>query len=120
MDNYDFKLNTKDIAATIIEEGFIIGKKNAVRISIDCDALEIYKLRKPLKIAGMKINRKPVYIGKLYFKENGKFSKSWYLDNEKIGEPIEKLAKKLEDTYNIRMRMNDEYDVVWGKEDMGI
>lgn len=112
-------INTKDIAATIVEEGFIIGKNNAVNISIDCDALEIYKERKPLEIKGIKIKRNPVDVGTIYFKKNGEFSKSWYFDNNKIGLPINKLSEKLANTYKVNVILNDEYEVVWGKDDTG-
>lgn len=113
-------INTKDIATTIMEEGFIIGKNNAVNISLDCDALEIYKERKPLEVIGMRIKREPIDVGTLYFRKNGEFSESWYFDNNRIGEPIKRLSKKLENKYGIQVVLNDEYYVVWGKDDIGI
>lgn len=109
--------NIKDIASTIIEEGYIIGKNNAVNISNKCDALEIYKQIKPKKIFGMQINKKPVYIGTLHF--NNKDKNTWYFDNNIIGKTVEDLAKKLEKTYNVKVTLNDNYHVLWEKNDPG-
>ncbi|MEM4710839.1 MAG: hypothetical protein QXL18_02765 [Candidatus Woesearchaeota archaeon] len=112
------KHNVKDIASTIIEEGYMIGKNNAVNISNECDALEIYKRIKPKKILGIRINKKPVYIGTLYLNKTIEDEK-WYFDNNIIGKNIEDLTKKLEKTYNVKVELNDNYYVLWGKNDPG-
>ncbi len=118
MDRTTIPMNTKDIAATIIEEGFIIGKNNAVNISIDCDALEIYT---NMRTKGLidRFKTRPLHAGTLYFRQNGGFSKSWYFDNNYFGEPIDSLKKRLEDKYKVNVLTNDKYEIV-NKEDEGI
>lgn len=111
-------INAKDIAATITEEGFFIGKNNAVNICLDCDALEIYTNMKTKSLFD-RFKTKPFYIGTLYFKKNGEFSKSWFLDNEYFGKPIDSLKKKLEDTYGVEVSINNKYEIL-DKEDPGI
>jgi hypothetical protein len=113
------RLNTKDIAATIVEEGFIIGKNNSVNVSLDCDAVEIYtnmKTRSPLN----NFKKGPFYVGTISFRKNGEFTDSWKFDNNYIGTPIIKLAEKLQERYGVEIVINDEYEVVWGKSDTGI
>ncbi|GIU68804.1 MAG: hypothetical protein KatS3mg002_0040 [Candidatus Woesearchaeota archaeon] len=136
------EINVKDIASTIINEGYMIGKNNAVNIDSKCEALEIYTRKKPIYLFGLKINKKPEHIGTLYFKTNYSIKNKikektledlennneiensnkniWYFDNNKIGKPVIELAKKLEKKYDIQVILNDEYEVVWGKDDPGI
>lgn len=111
-------INTKDIAATITEQGFIIGRNNAVDKSIDCDTLEIYT---NMRTKGLfdRFKRRPLHVGTLYLKQNGKFSKSWYFDNNYFGEPIDSLKKILEDKYKVNVLTNDKYEIL-NKEDEGI
>lgn len=118
MDRKIIPMNTKDIAATIIEEEFIIGKNNAVNISLDCDALEIYT---NMKTKGLfdRFKVRPLHAGTLYFKQNEGFSESWYFDNNYFGEPIDSLKKRLEDTYEVKVLTNDKYEIM-NKEDEGI
>lgn len=102
--------NMEDIVSTINDLGYSVNSitKNC-NDGQDAAYICIYKMRHPMEIFGMKMIRKPSFVG--YLKLNGNDS-YWDLDNYMDQDKILDLIEGLQDKYSVTVHPNNDAMVV--------